>query len=481
LFWTFFNHPDAAQYGNRFAQIYIHDGDTDEAVAQRRHWANRADPEHSQTFRVLQAMLHQCNPYVAVFKQAHCIMASKPPNEGHNLTAVLTFQEGTDQRRYNLPTVQEVAAVIPDGVRSGPSKDLIVRYTDNRILHVNDWSPMHLPLHYVLLFLRGEGGWHPSIPYHREDEAPALGDDQEPDENADGPSDCVMRNQYFAYYLHYRRTHPDVLFRSARLFQQFIVDGWATTEQSRLKWIENNQSTIRADSYRGLTDALHADANLGDIGQRVVLPSSFTNGTRFMYQLFQDSMAICRYHSHPDLFITFTANPHWKEIQDELLPGQTPANRPDLVTRVFQLKKQAFLDDLKKNGVMGKTVAHVHTIEFQKRGHPHMHCLVFLAPEEKIRSAADIDHMIRADIPDPVTERRLYDIVTRVMLHGPCGPKCQDSNGRCTKGFPKPYQEETSIVENGYPQLKRPQHGHTFERNGHTTTRMWLHTVHITP
>jgi len=38
-----------------------------------------------------------------------------------------------------------------------------------------------------------------------------------------------------------------------------------------------------------------------------------------MYQLFQDSMAICRFCQKPDLFITMTANPNWPEIQDALL------------------------------------------------------------------------------------------------------------------------------------------------------------------
>jgi hypothetical protein len=35
-----------------------------------------------------------------------------------------------------------------------------------------------------------------------------------------------------------------------------------------------------------------------------------------------------------------TANPTWREIKDELNPGQTYADRPDLVARVFKLKKR---------------------------------------------------------------------------------------------------------------------------------------------
>ena len=35
---------------------------------------------------------------------------------------------------------------------------------------------------------------------------------------------------------------------------------------------------------------------------------------RFMTQLFQDAMAICRHFHKPDLFLTMTANPKWPEI-----------------------------------------------------------------------------------------------------------------------------------------------------------------------
>ena len=38
----------------------------------------------------------------------------------------------------------------------------------------------------------------------------------------------------------------------------------------------------------------------------------------------------------PDVFITFTCNPKWREIQEELFDGQTASDRPDLVSRFFQ-------------------------------------------------------------------------------------------------------------------------------------------------
>ena len=62
--------------------------------------------------------------------------------------------------------------------------------------------------------------------------------------------------------------------------------------------------------YNGLADVLaQGDVNLGEVGRRIVLPSSYVGGDRFMQQLYQDSMALVRHFGKPSLFITFTANP----------------------------------------------------------------------------------------------------------------------------------------------------------------------------
>jgi hypothetical protein len=118
---------------------------------------------------------------------------------------------------------------------------------------------------------------------------------------------------------------------TGKLFQEFICDQWATSEQDRLCFIMMNQDTIRGEVYSGLADAVAAniDANPESLGWRIILPSSFAGSTRHMQQLLQDALAINRFYKGADLFLTMTANPAWPEIQNELLPGQTAADRPD--------------------------------------------------------------------------------------------------------------------------------------------------------
>ena len=153
----------------------------------------------------------------------------------------------------------------------------------------------------------------------------------------------LPQRAYYRFRLHPREGESDHLFRSQKLFQQYIVDAWAVCEHQKLFWLRlrNNQKHLCADLYNGLVDvSQQGDVEPATIERTVILPSSYTGGDRFMQQLYQESMAIVRHFGRPTIFITFTTNPKWKEIVDELLPGQTAVDRPDLVARVFHLKQQ---------------------------------------------------------------------------------------------------------------------------------------------
>ena len=67
------------------------------------------------------------------------------------------------------------------------------------------------------------------------------------------------------------------------LFQQYIVDCYAVIDQQTFDFLRRNQKTIRADLYQGVQNALFAgDHTPETLGQRVILPSSFTRRDRAM-------------------------------------------------------------------------------------------------------------------------------------------------------------------------------------------------------
>jgi hypothetical protein len=264
-------------------------------------------------------------------------------------------------------------------------------------------------------------------------------------------------------------------------------------ESERLHHQFKRSEEMRVEQKREIGDALHMNDLMNQsqenenenstgnymtkAGLKVVLSSSFIGGPRHMAQNYYDAMSIVRRYGKPDLFVTFTCNPFWPEIQRELLPNQTASERPDLCSRVFDLKLKELLNDILKKNVLGRTVAYVYTTEFQKRGLPHVHMLCILDPDDKPNSTQDIDNLVSAKIPDPVLHPLAHATVTKHMMHGPCGDinpsaVCMDSSGKCSKGFPKRFCSETTPnTSGGYPVYERPDNGRTtpksVNQNGH--------------
>ena len=173
-----------------------------------------------------------------------------------------------------------------------------------------------------------------------------------------------------------------------------------------------------------------------------------------MQKYLQHALTLLHILGPSDLFITFTANPTWPEIVDNLLPGQSACDRPDLVACVFHLKFASFLYDIMKGNLFGKAIAHVYTIEYQKCGLTHAHLVMWLDRAHRLVTAEQVDCHISSELPDPVHEPVLFDLVKTHMVHGPCRPgQCLNEHGVCTKGFPNPFQEVTEISGESYVKM----------------------------
>ncbi|XP_073137512.1 uncharacterized protein [Henckelia pumila] len=128
----------------------------------------------------------------------------------------------------------------------------------------------------------------------------------------------------------------------------------------------------------------------GNVGHRIVLPSTFIGSPRDMYQRYQDAMTLVQTYEKPDLMLTMTCNPNWHEIKDQLIPGQSPQDHPDLITRIFKLKFEEFKIDVVDRGVLGRVRSYTYVIEYQKRRLPHVHMLVIFDNIDKRREGTRV-------------------------------------------------------------------------------------------
>ena len=438
-----------AENGPVYSQLYIYDPQTALEVRMGQPWNSGLD---RGVLGILQDVLYCHHPGIALYHHALELIAHIP--EGDNCQLSIHFDPASDRRHYNEPdpTSNEISIIIPDDgyQRKGP-QDIIIHLRGRHKERISDCHPFYPALRYVLLFSKGELGWQPNIPCVEIENINEAVHDEDSDDN-ERKQKCVSMAQFYRYQLHIRSVGSQHLFMAGSLFQEYVCEAWAVAEQNRLNYIKANQKKLRVELYKGLQDAANrADSNWDELGMRFILPSSFTGSTRNMQQHLQDALAINRYYGGGDLFITMTANSYWPEIKDALFRGQAPSDRPDLIVRVFFAKLKALIKEI-RNGALGAWAAHLYTIEFQKRGLPHAHIIVFLKPEAKLRTPEQIDSLMSSELPED--NPGLLDLIKTYMIHKPCGTQNPNApcmvNGTCSKGFPKPLKDQTTVSDDSY-------------------------------
>ncbi|CAN1249080.1 ATP-dependent DNA helicase pif1 [Linum perenne] len=311
----------------------------------------------------------------------------------------LFAQRKTDGREYDLPTGDELAAlIVNDSGQATYEQDIIVEHQNSRLERISVYHPSLMALQYPLLFPYGEDGWRSDIEVCS----------RTTDDDSDGK--MLTQCDFYAYRLQTRLGEGHTLLLSGKVFQQYVVNAYALIEAERLEWIRDNQRKLRVNYYNGLR-------------KHIILSSTHTGSPRYKFENFQDAMAICRWGGFPDLFLTFTCNSQWPEIQ--------------LMVE-----------------------------------------LIFLAEEDKLNSASDIDSVIQAEIPDRYSDPKCYEAVTKFMIHGPCGSLNPTSSctveGKCTKHFPKKYCSQTTFDEDGFPRYRRRENGSFVTANNITVDNRFV-------
>ena len=83
-----------------------------------------------------------------------------------------------------------------------------------------------------------------------------------------------------------------------------------------------------------------------EVGWKTVFSATFPASSKALEGLYQDTITTVRKHGRPGLFITFASNPSGLNCGIFFCPvRQTAENRPDVKSRLFQLKLNALLMD----------------------------------------------------------------------------------------------------------------------------------------
>ncbi|KAE8277087.1 hypothetical protein D5F01_LYC25124 [Larimichthys crocea] len=207
------------------------------------------------------------------------------------------------------------------------------------------------------------------------------------------------------------------------------------------------------------------------------------DATRFMQPLrgtpaywektLKDLNAMVRQLGKPTFFLTFSAaEMRWPEVIEAVKAQQGEQvdfsqldwnakcdilrSNPVTVMRLFEKRVDALMTDLILSPAhpIGEVEDYFYRVEFQARGSPHIHLLVWIKDAPEFGDLQDdsvvikfIDQYITCQMPDPNADPELHKIVSEVQLHSRNHSKsCKKGNVMCRFGFPKLPMDKTILT-----------------------------------
>ncbi|XP_034236438.1 uncharacterized protein LOC117642399 [Thrips palmi] len=440
-----FSYGNSQQYINH-CRLYLDDGAERLALTENR----KLNPA---IITGVKEYLQEVNPFIPQFRLL---------GQEQSLNARLEFE--LTNRSTHGPALgdrnrgMEVHAILntDEAAAGGPRMLTVWKRADRAPSYVDLFSPLLEPLQYPLLFPHGTLGWHIN--------------------KLDNMGQKLSQYRYTRCLI---LSQPR-FFELGRLSQSWMVEMFARFEEERLRYVTRcqkgqggNQGGTRVAPLSELEQQLNPRQVANDIAAdetiageggvtagKIYLPASFTGSPRYMRTQYHNSMGLVARKGKPTFFLTFTACGQWDELKQSLRHGNLCD--PATCCRIFHIKLQDLLRDIRSGALFGPVAYVVYVIETQMRGLPHAHIAIKVEDGGPIQSA-DIDRVIRADVPGPEEAGgRLRELVLRHMIHGPCGTNyrtdfpCWDSQkSQCSKFFPKSETETTHIDEKGFVHYRR--------------------------
>jgi hypothetical protein len=135
-----------------FAQLYIYD-----SMHENKNYHKIMQKLDENILQNLLNMLDECNPYIQNFCHVRDLIQTNISNE---IFMIIHDDQIRDSHRYNTLTASEVTAImVGDGHElHTANRDILLRMRDGDMQRISEIHPSYNPLHYVLLFSRGDDG-----------------------------------------------------------------------------------------------------------------------------------------------------------------------------------------------------------------------------------------------------------------------------------------------------------------------------------
>ena len=237
-----------------------------------------------------------------------------------------------------------------------------------------------------------------------------------------------------------------------RLLHEWLVNMCCRVEDERLS-LARREQTARNHARARPCEMFANEPPPGDRTTKTYyLPSSVHGPPRHLRRLRIDALELGRRKGRPAWFITPNCDPRWPEIVELLLPGQTAADRPGAVVRVFHGRLTQMTTYL-RTVFAGNCQYVIRVIEYQLRGVPRAH--VVISAKRPPQTPEEVNMEVPRELPP---EDSPFEHMAHKCARD-CRPDGPDQEG--AKGCPWPLAADAYFDARGYPHLRRrPRGGH---------------------
>jgi hypothetical protein len=230
------------------------------------------------------------------------------------------------------------------------------------------------------------------------------------------------------------------------LREEFICAISGRLSNMRVQFLAKAQRRYfaREDEIR---DPIEED-RVKEYGMRTFIPSSLTDSNEYWRDVATKCFALSTQLGAPTFFLTFTMNPYWLEFQ-ALKRGDAAYSDSAMAAIIFRLKLNGLMKFIESRRTLGKVLAFVWRIEYQKRGLPHAHVLFWTDYDTSSIPAVEKVVNVRLPKDSPFQADRNMTCDFRILIEHyqmhKHSKRCWTAERSCRFGYPQPVEEQTVI------------------------------------
>lgn len=285
----------------------------------------------------------------------------------------------------------------------------IARETSERI-DIRSYTTLYDQMVYPLLFFDGHGG---------------FGNDEEVPGTLAKKFKCFLfqpREDSFAH-------------QSGLLMEELIADTYGRYFDNKLTYAYTHIRNLVSER-----DLRHPENP--EFGRRLFIPASVPGSRAYFQKLNYDAAALTLRLGNCTWFLTITCNPKWLEMAS--LGVDDYALRSFDVVRVFKMRVQMLMQVLKSNHLLGTIKGYLYRYEYQNRGLPHVHILLWT--DVDVDDPAIVDEYVCAELPpdDGTDTTRVWrQLIQKFQIHNHSSRCGYPTTGFCCYNYPRPVNPVT--------------------------------------